>query len=101
MLVIGYCFGILSERRLCDVVHLNLAYRWFCRLDLEQRVPDQSTFSKNRHRSFRQSDAFRHLFEPALRRCMKGGSLVAKVQWPTSVRAGRPCRSRLRPAAHA
>lgn len=49
MLIVGYCFGIRSERRLCDEVHLNLAYRWFCRLGLEGRVPDHSTFSKNRH----------------------------------------------------
>ena len=73
MLVIGYSFGIRSERRLCEEVHLNLAYRWFCRLDLEQRVPDHSTFSKNRHGRFRQSDAFRHVFETVLRRCMKEG----------------------------
>jgi transposase len=76
MLVIGYCFGIRSERRLCEEMHFNLAYRWFCRLDLEQRVPDHSTFSKNRHGRFRQSDAFRHVFESVLRRCMKEG-LVA------------------------
>ena len=49
MLIIGYCMGIRSERRLCDEVHLNLAYRWFCRLDLDAPVPDHSTFSKNRH----------------------------------------------------
>lgn len=73
MLVIGYCFGIRSERRLCDEVHLNLAYRWFCRLDLEDAVPDHSTFSKNRHGRFRQSDVFRHLFEVVLRRCMNEG----------------------------
>jgi transposase len=73
MLVIGYCFGIRSERRLCDEVHLNLAYRWFCRLDLEEGVPDHSTFSKNRHGRFRQSDVFRHLFEGVLRRCMSEG----------------------------
>src|ERR1700730_9215458 len=52
MLLIGYCFGIRSERRLCDEVHLNLAYRWFCRLGLEDRVPDHSSFSKNRHGRF-------------------------------------------------
>lgn len=57
MLVIGYCMGIRSERRLCEEIHLNLAYRWFCRLGLEDRVPDHSTFSKNRHGRFRQSDA--------------------------------------------
>jgi transposase len=48
MLIIGYCFGIRSERRLCDEVHLNLACRWFCRLGLDGDVPDHSTFSKNR-----------------------------------------------------
>ena len=52
MLLVGYCFGIRSERRLCDEVHLNLAYRWFCRLGLEDRVPDHSSFSKNRHGRF-------------------------------------------------
>jgi transposase len=73
MLVIGYCFGIRSERRLCEEVHLNLAYRWFCRLGLEQPVPDHSTFSKNRHGRFRKSGAFRQLFESVLKRCMAEG----------------------------
>jgi transposase len=73
MLIVGYCFGIRSERRLCEEVHLNLAYRWFCRLGLEDAVPDHSTFSKNRHGRFRESDAFRHLFESVLRRCMAEG----------------------------
>lgn len=73
MLLIGYCFGIRSERRLCEEVHLNLAYRWFCRLALTDRVPDHSTFSKNRHGRFRDSDLFRHLFETVLARCMAEG----------------------------
>lgn len=73
MLIVGYCFGIRSERRLCEEVHLNLAYRWFCRLGLEDVVPDHSTFSKNRHGRFRESEAFRHLFETVLRRCMAEG----------------------------
>ncbi len=73
MLIIGYCFGIRSERRLCEEVHLNLAYRWFCRLDLEDKVPDHSTFSKNRHGRFRDSHLFRHLFEVVLQRCMAEG----------------------------
>jgi transposase len=60
---VGYCFGIRSERRLCEEVHLNLAYRWFCRLGLEGDVPDHSTFSKNRHGRFRDSDLLRELFE--------------------------------------
>jgi transposase len=59
MLIVGYCFGIRSERRLCEEVHLNLAYRWFCRLGLDGCVPDHSTFSKNRHGRFRQSDLLR------------------------------------------
>ena len=59
MLLVGYCFGIRSERRLCEEVHLNLAYRWFCRLGLEDEVPDHSSFSKNRHGRFRESDLFR------------------------------------------
>jgi transposase len=73
MLLVGYCFGIRSERRLCEEVHLNLAYRWFCRLGLEDKVPDHSSFSKNRHGRFRESDAFRHLFEGVVRRCMAEG----------------------------
>ena len=56
MLIVGFCYGIRSERRLCEEVHLNLAYRWFCRLDLEDEVPNHSTFSKNRHGRFRDSD---------------------------------------------
>jgi IS5 family transposase len=73
MLIVGYCFGIRSERRLCEEVHLNLAYRWFCRLGLEDAVPEHSTFSKNRHGRFRDSDAFRHVFETVLQRCMSEG----------------------------
>ena len=73
MLIVGYCFGIRSERRLCEEVHLNLAYRWFCRLGLDGAVPDHSTFSKNRHGRFRDSDLLRRLFETVLRRCMDEG----------------------------
>ena len=70
MLIIGYSYGIRSERRLCEEVHLNLAYRWFCRLGLEDAVPDHSTFSKNRHGRFRESGIFRWVFEEVVRRCM-------------------------------
>ena len=73
MLLVGYCFGIRSERRLCEEVHLNLAYRWFCRLDLADRVPDHSTFSKNRHGRFRDCDLLRHVFEATVRRCVAEG----------------------------
>jgi transposase len=73
MLLVGYSHGIRSERRLCEEVHLNLAYRWFCRLGLDGEVPDHSTFSKNRHGRFRDSDPMRHLFETVLRRCIAAG----------------------------
>jgi transposase len=73
MLIVGYCYGIRSERRLCEEVHLNLAYRWFCRLGLEADVPDHSTFSKNRHGRFRDSELLRHVFETVVRRCMAEG----------------------------
>lgn len=73
MLIIGYCYGIRSERRLCEEVHLNLAYRWFCKLGLEDRVPNHSTFSKARHGRFRESDLFRTLFEQVVTRCMAEG----------------------------
>ena len=73
MLIIGYCMGIRSERRLCEEVHLNLAYRWFCRLGLDGAVPDHSTFSKNRHGRFRDSDLLRRLFEMTVERCMIEG----------------------------
>jgi len=73
MLILGYAFGIRSERRLCEEVRLNLAYRWFCRLGLEDGVPDHSTFTKNRHGRFRDSGLFHHVFETVLARCMKEG----------------------------
>jgi transposase len=60
MLIVGYCYGIRFERRLCEEVDLHLAYRWFCRLDLDDTVPDHSTFSVNRHGRFRDSDILRH-----------------------------------------
>ena len=73
MLVVGYCHAIRSERRLCEEVHLNLAYRWFCGLGLDGKVPDHSTFSLNRNGRFRSSNILRHLFETVVRRCMAEG----------------------------
>ncbi|MFZ1153212.1 MAG: IS1182 family transposase [Xanthobacteraceae bacterium] len=73
MLIVGYCYGIRSERRLCEEVELHLAYRWFCRLDLDDKVPDHSTFSVNRHGRFRESDILRHVFEAVVRACMDAG----------------------------
>src|SRR5947208_6397967 len=73
MLIVGYCYGIRSERRLCEEVELHLAYRWFWRLDLDDKVPDHSTFSVNRHGRFRDSDILRHVFEAVVRACMDAG----------------------------
>jgi transposase len=70
MLLIGYCCGIRSERQLCYEVSMNLAYRWFCKLSITDKVPDHSTFSKNRHGRFREAEAFRFVFEQVLQRCM-------------------------------
>ena len=74
MLLVGYCMGIRSERRLCEEIHLNLAYRWFCRLGLDGDVPDHSAFSKNRHGRFRESNLLRHLFDTVVARCMAEGT---------------------------
>jgi len=73
MLLVGYVMGIRSERRLCEEVHLNLAYRWFCKMDLSDPIPDHSTFSKNRHGRFRDSDVLRHVFETVVAHCIEAG----------------------------
>ncbi len=73
MLIIGYCFGLRSERRLTQEVELHLAYRWFCRLDLDDTVPHHSTFSENRLHRFRDSDVLRHIFERVVAACMTAG----------------------------
>ena len=70
MLIVGYCYGLRSERRLTQEVELHLAYRWFCRLDLDDKVPHHSTFSENRLHRFRDSDVFRHVFERVVATCM-------------------------------
>jgi transposase len=62
MLIVGYCYGLRSERKLTQEVELHLAYRWFCRLDLNDKVPHHSTFSENQLHRFRESDVFRHPF---------------------------------------
>jgi transposase len=73
MLIVGYCYGIRSERRLCEEVKLHLAYRWFCKLDLNDNVPHHSTFSVNRLGRFRESDILRHVFERVVAACMAAG----------------------------
>ncbi len=73
MLIVGYCYSIRSERRLCQEVKMNLAYRWFCGLGLEDKVPHHSTFSVNRHGRFRDSDILRKVFEEVVCGCMTAG----------------------------
>lgn len=73
MLLVGYLYGVRSERRLCEEVDMNLAYRWFCRLGLDGRVPDHSTFTKNRHGRFRESGLMRELFERVVEQCLCAG----------------------------
>jgi transposase len=73
MLLVGYCYGIRHERRLCQEVALHLAYRWFCKLDLNDQVPHHSTFSVNRLGRFRESDILRHIFERVVASCMAAG----------------------------
>jgi transposase len=73
MLIVGYCYGIRFERKLCEEVELHLAYRWFCRLALDDKGPNHSTFSVTRHGRFRDSDIFRQLFEALVKACMDAG----------------------------
>jgi hypothetical protein len=73
MVLVGYCYSIRADRRLCQTVALDLACRWFCGLGLEDRVPDHSTFSVNRHGRFRDSDILRKVFEKVVRECMAAG----------------------------
>ena len=78
LLLVGYFYGMTSERRLLEEVKMHLAYRWFTRLDLDQEIPDHSTFSKNRHGRFRQSGIFREVFEEIVRRCLEAGLVEGK-----------------------
>jgi transposase len=118
MLLVGYCYSIRSERRLCEEVKVNLAYRWFCGLGLEDKVPHHSSFSVNRHGCFRESDILRKVFEEVVCACLTAGlvggegfavdaSVIeanasrfqriegAEVNWTDKQRASRPVREYL------
>jgi len=118
MLVVGYCYSIRSERRLCEDVQANLVYRWFCGLGLEDKVPHHSTFSKSRHGRFRESDILRQVFEEVVCGCMAAGLVGGEgfavdasvieanasrfrrvegsvVDWTSEQRARRPVREYL------
>src|SRR6266852_8172931 len=73
MLIVGYVFAIRSERMLCRDVQVNLAYRWFCGLSIEDKIPDHSAFSRARHERFRDSDMFRRVFERVVEACIAAG----------------------------
>ena len=73
MLIIGYVFAIRSERAICRDLQVNLAYRWFCGLSIEDKIPDHSVFSRARHERFRESDIFRRLFERVVEACIAAG----------------------------
>lgn len=111
MMLVGYAYGIRSDRRLCEEVHLNLAYRWFCRLGLEGRVPDQSTFSKNRYGRFQESGIYRTLFEEVVGQCQGAGLvggegfavdgtvIAANVNYAKQVTSVEELRSVVHPAS--
>ena len=73
MLLIGYLYGIKSERRLVEEVQLNIAYRWFCGFELDDTIPNHSTFSKTRTRKWQQSDLFQKAFYEIVKQCIDGG----------------------------
>jgi transposase len=73
MLIIGYVFAIRSERAICAELKVNLAYRWFCKLSIEDDIPDHSVFSRARHERFRESDALRRVFESVVAKCISVG----------------------------
>src|SRR5499426_1239494 len=78
MLIIGYVFAIRSERAICRDVQVNFAYRWFCGLSIEDKIPDHSAFSRARHERFRDSDAFRRVFERVVEACIAAGLVGGK-----------------------
>jgi len=73
MLIVGYVFAIRSEREICAQVQVNLAYRWFCGLSIEEPIPNHSCFSRARHERFRASDVLRRVFEQVVARCIAAG----------------------------
>ena len=73
MLILGYVFAIRSERQLCAEVQVNLAYRWFCGLGIEDEIPNHSVFSRARHERFREAQAFRRVFERVVAACIAAG----------------------------
>jgi transposase len=78
MLLVGYLFGFSSERRLCDEVRMHVGYRWFVGLSLDEKVPDHSTFSKNRHGRFKESRIYQQIFDQIVQQCIEKGLVSGK-----------------------
>ena len=100
MLVVGYVFAIRSERLICREVQVNLAYRWFCKLGIEDAVPDHSAFSRARNERFREGEVFRRVFERVVETCIAAG-LVGGEGFAVDASRSRPmpisnARSRVR-----
>jgi transposase len=86
ILLIGYLYGITSERKLVEELRMHLAWRWFTSLGFDQEIPHHSTFSKNRHGRFQESKLFEQLFEEIVRQCVvvglvQGGNLRVRLIW--------------------
>ena len=79
MLVVGYVFAIRSERLICREVQVNLAYRWFCKLGIEDAIPDHSAFSRARNERFRDGDVFRRVSERVVEACIAAGLVGGEV----------------------
>ena len=113
MLIVGYVFAVRSERALCRDVQVNLAYRWFCGLSIEDKVPDHSAFSRARHERFRDSDMFRRVFERVVEDCIAAGLIggqgfavdASLIAWRMPTSSGqsqaRNGRRHVRPRARA
>src|SRR5213592_575258 len=78
ILLIGYLYGITSERKLVEELRMHLAWRWFTGLGFDQEIPHHSTFSKNRHGRFQESKLFEQLFEEIVRQCVEVGLIQGK-----------------------
>ena len=79
MLLVGYLYGIKSERRLVEEVQLNIAYRWFCGFEWGDTIPNHSTFSKTRVRKWNQSNLLQSVFHEIVRRCVESGLVDGKL----------------------
>jgi transposase len=88
-------FAIRSERRICAEIQVNLAYRWFCKLGIEDKLPDHSVFCRARHERFRESDALRRVFEGVVAMCIAAGLVGGEAAGGNYMRVFRAAVGRL------